>query len=89
MLVFGVPIGMLLKRRTIDNIALLMIITLVIGSAFDLILYSRILTWCYDLENMGPISVSCSNFLTDIYATIPIGILGALIIIYLLNRRRQ
>jgi hypothetical protein len=85
----GFPIGMILRRRILDNHTLLLLVALVSGVALDLILYYQLFTWCYSLEHMGPFSVSCSNFLNEIYATIPIGILGAISMIFLTKRKRD
>ncbi len=83
----GLPIGFLLKRRLLDNITLLFLVMLVSGVALDLIVYNQLFMWCYGLEQMGPISVSCSNFLPDILATIPIGVLGAILMIVYINKK--
>jgi len=85
----GFPIGMMLRRRVLNNHTLLLLVALVSGVALDLILYYQLFTWCYNLEHMGPFSVSCSNFLNEIYATIPIGIFGAISMIFLTKRKRD
>jgi hypothetical protein len=85
----GFPTGALLKRRILDNLALLLLAAIVSCVALDLILYYQLLTWCYNLEHMGPISVSCSNFLPQIFATIPIGILGTLVVICFITKKRD
>ena len=83
----GFPLGMLLRKRILDNLTLLLLVALVGGFALDLIFYNQLITWCYSLEQMGPFSVSCTNFLGVILATIPIGVLGSIILIFLISRR--
>jgi hypothetical protein len=85
----GFPVGMMMRRRRLDNLTLLFLVALVSGVALDLILYYQLFIWCYNLEHMEPFSVSCSSFLNEIYATIPIGILGTISMILLTNRKRN
>lgn len=88
-LAIGYPIGLLLKRRILDNLKLTILAALVGGVAMSLLLYNQLFLWCYNLEHMGPLSVSCASFLPLIYATIPIGILGTLVMVYYVARKRD
>jgi hypothetical protein len=81
----GLPIGLLLKRRLLDIITLLLLVALIGGVALDLIIYNQLVIWCYNLERW-PLNVSCSNFLPDILATIPISIIGVVVMIVYITK---
>lgn len=87
--IFGIggTAGYLLIRKQLDNTTLLLLVALVGSVAVDLILCNQLISWAIGLESMGPISVSSTPFLNGLYASIFIGILGAILMSgYILKR---
>ena len=89
MILTGLPAGLLVKRRKDFDYQILIILTsLVIGTAVIMIEYVHLIEWCYSLEQMPfGLAVGCSNFLPGIHFSILIGYAFAILLVYFVNRR--
>ena len=89
MTLLGLPIGLLLRRRTLlDCRTPVVLASLIIGTAVVVIEYMRLIEWCHSIEQM-PYLVSCSNFLPFIHGSALFGLLLAILMAYLVGRRQS
>ena len=89
MVLIGLPIGLLLKRRaSFDYLMIIIFVSLIIGAAIVMIEYVLLVEWCYSLERMPfGVSVSCGNFLPSIQFSALIGLVLAIVMVYFVIRR--
>lgn len=89
MILVGLPTGLLLKRReNLDYRTLVILISIVVGTAVVMIQYVRLIQWCYSIENIPPgFGVSCQNFLPGIQLSALIGLALAVLMAYFVVKR--
>jgi len=89
MILVGLPTGLLLKRRErLDYQILVILISMVFGTAVVMIQYVRLIQWCYSLERGPPgFGVSCQSFLPDIQLSALIGLALAVLMVYFVIKR--
>lgn len=89
MILVGLPIGLLLKRREgLDYQIIVILISMVVGTAVVMIEYARLIQWCYSLEQMPlGLAVGCQNFLPGIQLSALIGLALAVLMAYFVVKR--
>jgi hypothetical protein len=88
MILVGLPTGLLLRRReSLDYQTLVILISMVVGTAVVMIQYVRLIQWCYSLERMPLPAVSCQNFLPGIQLSALIGLALAALMVYFVVKR--
>ena len=91
MILVGLPLGMLVKRRgNLDYQVIVILVSLIVGSTIVMIEYIRLVNWCYSLERMPVgLAVGCENFLPFIQSSALIGLVLAIMMAYFVNRRNS
>ena len=90
MILVGLPTGLLLKRRkSLDYRILVILISMVVGTAVVMIQYVRLIQWCYGLEQKPLPAVSCQNFLPGIQLSALIGLTLAVLMVYFVVKRQS
>jgi len=88
MILVGLPTGLLLKRReNLNYRTLVILISIVVGTAVVMIQYVRLIQWCYSLEQMPLPAVSCQNFLPGIQLSALVGLALAILMVYFVVKR--
>lgn len=82
----GYPIGVFLKKRILSDQKIAGLVAFVYGFALEFLLYSILLNACYSWEEL-PIPVGCEQFLPALFASLPVGLIGIIIMIYIVNRQ--
>jgi len=88
-ILIGLPAGLLVKRRKkFDYQILIILISLVFGTAVVIIEYVHLIEWCYGLERMPfGLAVGCNNFLPGIHFSILVGCAFSILLAYFVNQR--